>query len=559
MEIKNFPESRKQFFDQINKDDLYKMPYSGLFRQSMLHFPNEELYIYIPECTHLSSQLLILIPDKDADRLAFFEASGWKAAADTRGFIVAIPDGKILDEALATIIEDVLRRDFYVANKNFIFAAGYGSGAAKAQRMVMNNPMAFAGLFLCGDPAVSAEELAATQSMASEVPGVPRSCISMPVWIATEKITENAQRVIDHWKKANRSESEPYFKDGSYTYFPKDNTNDSLIDELVGGKVIVTQTAEAIEPLKIWDSFLSRYARYAGIGNWNLRLYRTAEEAGVEFKTMYVDGVRREWYQFVPESVKNDPSKKVPLVVSFHGGSNMHRRHIASTQWIKVAQARGFIVVFPAAAMGGFSAKNDWLPHAAWNANKNPKALDDEKFIRLMVEQLIKELPVDKGRVYSSGHSMGSAFGQRALLAMPDVFAAAALTSGVLRGGFFGDYNTPGIVEDHQRPIWIIMGGRDIGGGDYDCNPDTLKYAKYWTQRNATQPWDQPWTYKTGAYATKVYVNSKGVPMVQFSTVDNKHHSATAQDSWFLYDEFLCKYSMDEQGRTVYMNSVVMD
>lgn len=558
MEIKRFPESRQVYAREINKSDLYKMPYHGLFAREMTKGEGREYLAYVPECAHLSTQSVILFPDAGQDKAAFLEGSGWVETADERGIILIVADSDLPQGHLDTLLEDILIRDCMVLNKNFVYVMGYGAGAGTAQRMVMQNPVGFAGLVLHGEPGVTEEELAAMDAVPSEVPGVPRSRVPMPFWLITDKVGEGQRQVLDYWKRADRVQAEPYFHGGDAWYLPVENSNDSLIDELVGAKVRVSEGREP-SATEIWDTFLSRHARFAGIGNGNLHLYPAPEEIGAEFRTMEVDGVRREWYQYVPARVRANPEKKVPLVFSFHGGGNMHLRQMGASNWVKVAEARGFVVAFPAAAMGGFSSQRDWLPHAAWNANANPKALNDEKFIRLLVNKLIEELPVDRGRVYSSGHSMGSAFGQRVLLAMPDVFAAAGLTSGVLRGSFFGDYQTPGIIEDHQRPIWIIMGERDIGGGAFDNNPDARKFAEYWTRRNETQGVDEPMTYRTGAYATKVYVNKKGVPMVQFSTVDNKFHSGTPQDSWFLYDDFLCKYSMDEEGRTVYMNSVVMD
>ena len=103
------------------------------------------------------------------------------------------------------------------------------------------------------------------------------------------------------------------------------------------------------------------------------------------------------------------------------------------------------------------------------------------------------------------------------------------------------------------------MGEKDIGGGTFENNPDAYRYAKYWTKRNGTQSADEPLLHDLGPYHTKVYVNGKGVPMVQYSTVDNKPHSATPTDSRLMYDHFFSKFSMDENGRAVYMEKTVMD
>lgn len=553
--VKEFPEDRQVYFKNPNKQDLYRMPYHGLYHAQMKQFPEREYLIYIPECAYLSTPAVLLIPDEADSKLAFIENSGWAAAADEGGMLLFVTDPDVSEEECAQMIEEMRLRERYTANKNYFYLAGYGTGAARAQRLAMKNPSAFAGLALAGACDVAEEELKAMDAAPSEIPGCPLSQVSMPVWLVTEEMTPAQSAVVEYWKKANKSQPDPYVFQGSTWYLPSEYTEHSLIEEVVGGKVRISEKASAAD---IWKTFFSRYLRSTGIGNWNLKVWRTDEEAGVEFKTIEVDGYRREWYQYIPTKMRQNPDYKAPLVVSCHGGSNLHKMFFPATDWIKVAEARGFMVVFPAAALRHFP-KTNWLPHAAWNASANDEQLNDEKFIREMVNYLTENYSIDKGRIYASGHSMGSAMGQRLLLAMPDIFAAAGLTSGVLRGGFFGNYETPGIVEDHQRPIWILMGEKDIGGGTPENNPDVAKYIEYWTKRDKTTPPESPKTYQTGAYATRVYCNQAGVPMVNFSTVMNKPHSCTAQDSWFLYDEFFSKFHINEEGRSVYMNCDVAE
>lgn len=557
--VNDFPEDRQVYFKNPNKQDLYRMPYHGLYHNAMKEFPEREYLVYIPECAYLSTPAVLLIPDEQDSKLGFVENSGWAQAADENGMLLFVTDPDVTEEECCKMIDEMRLRECFTANKNYLYLAGYGTGAARAQRLAMKNPSAFGGLVLAGACDVPEKELKAMDEVPSEVPFCPLSQVSMPVWLLTEKLTENQQAVLEYWKKANKVQPESYVSQGSTWYLPSEYTEHSLIEELVGGKVRVNEGVSfdsypSVSPDKIWKEQFSRYFRSTGIGNFNLKVWRTEEEAGVEFKTIEVDGYRREWYQYIPSKMRQNPDYKAPLVVSCHGGSNLHKMFLPATDWIKVAEARGLMVVFPAAALRHFP-KTNWLPHAAWNASANDEQLNDEKFIREMVNYLTEHYSIDKGRIYATGHSMGSAMGQRLLLAMPDIFAAAGLTSGVLRGGFFGNYETPGIVEDHQRPIWILMGEKDIGGGTPENNPDVAKYIEYWTKRDKTAAPEHPKTYQTGAYATRVYCNKDGVPMVNFSTVENKPHSCTAQDSWFLYDEFFSKFHLDEQGRSVYMNS----
>ncbi len=550
LEIKEFPEDRQVYFKNLNKQDLYRMPYHGLYHAQMKQFQEREYLVYIPESAYLSTPSVLLIPDEADSKLAFVENSGWTTTADEVGMLLFVTDPDVSEEECAQMIEEMRLRERYTANKNYFYLAGYGTGADRAQRLAMKNPSAFAGVALAGACEIQEEELKAMDQVPSEVPGCPLSQVSMPVWLLTDEVTPAQNAVLEYWKKANKSQPDPYVSKGGTWYLPSEYTEHSLIEEVVGGKVRISKMAS---PAEIWKTFFSRYLRSTGIGNWNLKVWRTDEEAGVEFKTIEVDGYRREWYQYIPTKMRQNPDYNAPLVVSCHGGSNLHRAFFPATDWIKVAEARGFMVVFPAAALRHFP-KTNWLPHAAWNASANDEQLNDEKFIREMVNYLTEHYSIDKGRIYATGHSMGSAMGQRLLLAMPDIFAAAGLTSGVLRGGFFGDYQTPGIVEDHQRPIWILMGEKDIGGGTPENNSDVAKYIEYWTKRDKTTPPESPKTYQTGAYVTRVYCNQAGVPMVNFSTVMNKPHSCTAQDSWFLYDEFFSKFHINEEGKSVYMN-----
>ena len=44
MQIKSFPEDRRRYFKELNIDDLYRMPYSGMFAHPMLRFPDINYY-----------------------------------------------------------------------------------------------------------------------------------------------------------------------------------------------------------------------------------------------------------------------------------------------------------------------------------------------------------------------------------------------------------------------------------------------------------------------------------------------------------------------------------
>src|SRR5690606_2353572 len=64
-----------------------------------------------------------------------------------------------------------------------------------------------------------------------------------------------------------------------------------------------------------------------------------------EFTEAVVDSAPSTWYEYVPASY--DGSRKVPLVVSLHGGLMTGWGQAIYSSWTLVADREGFIVLFP--------------------------------------------------------------------------------------------------------------------------------------------------------------------------------------------------------------------
>ena len=199
------------------------------------------------------------------------------------------------------------------------------------------------------------------------------------------------------------------------------------------------------------------------------------------------------------------------------------------------------------------------MPHPAWNAAGLPDHMDDEKLIRHMLADIQSRYPVDPGRIYACGHSMGAAMAQRAALAMSDIFAAAASNSGVVTGGFMGDFDTPDVRTDIPVPIWIQMGEKDVGGGTLLNNANAARTVHYWVTRYKLLDEETPDCWRTGRYLNREWKTESGVPMVRFTTTLEKPHAITPQDPWFYYDEFFCRFSKGEKGELYYKGKIVTD
>ncbi len=66
----------------------------------------------------------------------------------------------------------------------------------------------------------------------------------------------------------------------------------------------------------------------------------------------------REWYVYVPESVKAQPEKPVPLVFALHGYTCAGEIYAGNSEWYKAADQHGFLVVHPTATPGQMEMEN---------------------------------------------------------------------------------------------------------------------------------------------------------------------------------------------------------
>jgi len=86
--------------------------------------------------------------------------------------------------------------------------------------------------------------------------------------------------------------------------------------------------------------------------------------------TMVSSGEEREYLLYVPKIY--DRTRKTPLVISMHGGGLWGAAQRDISQWNRVADEHGFIVVYP-------SGKGPIARHRAWRAEGGP-GLIKEKF-----------------------------------------------------------------------------------------------------------------------------------------------------------------------------------
>jgi polyhydroxybutyrate depolymerase len=143
------------------------------------------------------------------------------------------------------------------------------------------------------------------------------------------------------------------------------------------------------------------------------------------------DGRDRTYHLHVPADLPADA--RVPLLVALHGGTGWGAQFENNSGFDELADRYGFIVVYPDGV--GIGQRGTAL--RTWNGGDccGPAArqqVDDVGFIRLLVEQLQQEHPIDPARVFATGHSNGGILAYRLACEASDVFAAIGVQSSSL-------------------------------------------------------------------------------------------------------------------------------
>jgi len=130
-------------------------------------------------------------------------------------------------------------------------------------------------------------------------------------------------------------------------------------------------------------------------------------------------GLKRTYLTYVPQGLP----KGAPLVVVMHGsGQNGAEMRVwTGYGFERLADERGFAVVYPDGYEGYWNACNVVGDYSANKLN-----IDDVGFLAGMVDKLISEIGVDRGRVFATGISRGGHMAFRLALEGPSRFRAVA-------------------------------------------------------------------------------------------------------------------------------------
>lgn len=251
---------------------------------------------------------------------------------------------------------------------------------------------------------------------------------------------------------------------------------------------------------------------------------------GTHRLTVRHDGRLREALVHVPPAIAG--GRPLPVVMAFHGGGgSMEYQAGEAYGLVDKADRAGFIAVFPNGT-GALRANGNlatwYAGHCCGRARDD--AVDDVGFVRALVAELKRRLPVDAARIHATGMSNGGMMAHRLACDAADLFASVAAVAGT--------DNTTACTPSRPIPVLHIHALDDAhvlygGGAGPDAFRDPSKVTDFtsvpetitrWTRRNGCSAPPQRVLTVPGAWCER-HDGCSGGAAVQLCVTETGGHS----------------------------------
>jgi polyhydroxybutyrate depolymerase len=237
-----------------------------------------------------------------------------------------------------------------------------------------------------------------------------------------------------------------------------------------------------------------------------------------ENETIVSSGIERAFYLYVPPGY--DGAKPAPLVISMHGAGMRAVAHMHTSQWNRVADRHGFIVVYPSAIKGSGPL--------VWDFGRERGASADVPFIADLIERISASHNIDRTRIYANGLSNGGGMSFALSCTMSDRIAAVGLVGtaftvpwewctddrpvAMIAFHGTGDTSTP----YHGGRTWVAPRGRAF--------PSIPAYVAHWARRNRCGV-EQAEARVAADVTRRSYTSCANGATVQFYTIERGGHT----------------------------------
>jgi len=239
-------------------------------------------------------------------------------------------------------------------------------------------------------------------------------------------------------------------------------------------------------------------------------------------RTLTHDGRERSYLAHVPPAY--DPTRPSPVVLVFHGGGGNAENARMMTGFDAVADAEGFIVVYP----NGTGQRADRL--LTWNGGRccgyaMEQNVDDVGFVKALLADLGAVANVDARRIYATGMSNGAIMAYRLACELSDVIAAI--------GPVAATQNLDACAPSRPVPVLHIHGDADknapyaggvgtesLVGVSFESVEATIAF---WVQQNGCA--STPQVTQNGSIRHTVYSGCREDTAVELYTVVGGGHA----------------------------------
>lgn len=583
-----------KILDICDPKNPYAPKFSGTFELPVEYAGKKRrMLAYVPHDIRESTAGILVLGENGQTADDLLEHSGWCEIADTEEckerlivFFLEPENGTWnTNEAYGTPNGDVAYinaaalaaadRKLFCVHESKFYLVGCKEGGVLANMAAAYDPAFFAGVASVGGSAVSEQYLTdCGQAYALNLDGfedlehrkdIHKQDIPMPAWIIDDPTisTGTGDAILTYWRNACEAEEGRQLSPDQYEYYRVKETPYAPNQEKEAYRVCHSSIPGASEQYakrlqrRIWKDFLYRQRRWMSSPGGELRVTKDpVRDLGMEYHYEEFDGWMREWYVYIPQSVRQNPEKKVPLVLAMHGYTCTGEIYAGNSGWYDVAEKYGFIVVFPSALhakvdMPEQGLMPDWAPLNAWNVFLEDDRPDELKFFSFLLDKMIAEYPVDEHRVFATGHSWGSLMTEMLALGLTERFAAVAPCSGAFFGGAYEKMTSlPYAAENGvQLPIWMFWGMNEewLIPSEPTHENETGLTVELWLKRNGKADmiptdWAQCANTVNGRFKDH-YFDREGTAPVQFTQVDYMPHATMPEMSFRIWEEFFSKFS----------------
>lgn len=513
--------------------------HNGVEREYFVHVPSNTEQLKALDARAIAT--VVAFHDAGATATTTAQASCWHRVGESRGFVTLLPsalggqwnttadagrgdDAEFVRAALAD-----MRTRYALSTSNMVYATGSGQGGAMAQLMAMRSPVNL--------PAVASIRGTADAAVFS-LPAGALPTTAMSAWVLRDAGALSAKELqqVAYWNRLNGA-GDATVQDGTdfsrTTYAAADNPRHQLT--LADFK----QAGFAGQALseRIWDEMFAPMVRFNDdtAVNGSVQVQQTAAQMGLTDTTLEIAGTPRRWLTYLPKNYAalTAGGKTLPLALSFHGRNGSARWQAQISRWHEVAEARGFIVVYPQGL------------NATWTtgiAADNP----DVPFALGLIDELRRRHAVDATRIYLNGSSQGTALVNRIAVQHPQLFAAIAPCYSGHRSA--ASYANAIVRTDVPLPVWQCRGGDELPTEFPGGTAGETAARSFWRE-TVNRNFGPPTLVVDGRNRIEIW--NDGLAEYRWQVTDRVPHFWHPGQAQRMWDEMLSRYSRAANGALV--------